>query len=714
MRPNIGRIPRASARAPLAHARLKSAPGRCSVGGMKIRTGIFIVLVILLVAAGHLSAQGQWEGGARGRPGATPQLPLSKVVLFTSGVGYFQREGTVSGNTDLDLYFKTKDVNDLLKSLVVQDLDGGQVTEVTYSSRDPLTRTLQSFAIDLTGNPGVAQILTQVRGEEVELATSQRITGTIVGVESKASGENTTDTFLNLLTGDGMRSIDLAEVRSFSFLNPQLQAELDQALSLLAESRSAEKKRVTVGFSGEGKRRVRLGYLLEAPLWKTSYRLVLEEGEEHYLQGWAIVENTTDEDWRDVSLSLVAGRPISFIMDLYRPLYVPRPTVEVETYSSIAPQRYEEDLGLAAAPPQAPMAKGGVSESRAAPEAELMYDEEYLRDELDLSQGVASAAQAEEAGNFFRYVIRHPVTVPRQESAMLPIVNQNVEGERVSIYNQRVQAKHPLHGLKLRNTTGFDLMGGPLTVFEQGSYAGDARIDTFPAGTERLISFAIDLDTEVAVSARSVPETLLSVRIVKGTLISTLSQRAESTYRLKNSDDRSRSVLIEHPLNPDWDLVAPARAEETTRSAYRFLVEIPGGKSEELLVAQERQIDRTVLLTNIEDSQITYFLSARNVDRRVKQALEGLAERKTALARTVNQRQEEERKVNTIHREQSRIRENMARLEKDSDLYKRYVSLLDEQEDLLEQALTNIEDLRVKEQRQREELDRYIMSLDLP
>jgi hypothetical protein len=672
------------------------------------------IVIFLLLAAVHLSAQGQWEGGARARPGEAAQLPLSKVVLFTSGVGYFQREGTVSGTTDLDLYFKTKDVNDLLKSLVVQDLDGGQVTEVTYSSRDPLTRTLQSFAIDLTGNPGVAQILTQVRGEEVELLTSQRITGTIVGVESKASGENTTDTFLNLLTANGMRSVDLAEVRSFSFLNPHLQAELNQALSLLAESRSAEKKRVTVGFSGEGSRRVRLGYLLEAPLWKTSYRLVLEEGEEHYLQGWAIVENTTDEDWREVSLSLVSGRPISFIMDLYRPIYVPRPTVQVETYSSIAPQRYEEDLGLAAAPPQAPMAKGGIAESRAAPEAGAMYEEEYLRDELDLSQGVASAAQAEEAGNFFRYLIRHPVTVPRQESAMLPIVTQNVEGKRFSIYNQRVQAKHPLHGLKLRNTTGFDLMGGPLTVFEQGSYAGDARIDTLPAGAERLISFAIDLDTEVAVSARSVPETLLSVRIVKGTLISTLSQRAESTYRLKNSDDRPRSVLVEHPLNPDWDLVAPARAEETTRSAYRFLVEVAGGKTEELLVAQERQIDRTVLLTNIDDSQITYFLSARNVDRRVKQALEGLAERKAALAQTVNQRQEEERKVNTIHREQSRIRENMARLEKDSDLYKRYVSLLDEQEDLLEQALANIEDLRAKEQRQREELDRYILSLDLP
>ena len=622
----------------------------------------------------------------------------------------------MSGNTDLDLYFMTKDINDLLKSLVIQDLDGGRVTGVTYSSRDPLTRTLQSFAIDLTGHPGLAQILAQVRGEEVELLTSQRIAGTVVGVEAKPTGEHTAAIFLNLLTDRGMRSIDLAEVRTLSFLNPQLQRELNQALSLLAESRSAEKKRVTIGFLGEGSRRVRIGYLLETPLWKTSYRLVLDEGQDHFLQGWAIVENTTDEDWRNVSLSLVSGRPISFIMDLYRPLYVTRPTVEMELYSSIVPQRYEEDLGLAPVPPKAPMAKERIAESRAATKAESISgaEEGFLRDEIDLSQGIATAAQAMEEGNFFRYLIQHPVTIPRQESAMLPIVNQNVEGQRFSIYNQSVQAKHPLHGLKIKNTTGFDLMGGPLTVFEQGSYAGDARIDTLPVGAERLISFAIDLDTEVAVSSLSVPETLLSVHIVKGTLISTLSQRAESTYRIKNSDDRSRSVLVEHPLNPDWNLITPARAEETTRSAYRFLVKVAPGKTEELLVAQERLIDRSMLLTNLNNDQIIYFISARNVDRRVKDALEGLVERKTTLSQTVAHRQEEERKVNSIHREQNRIRENMARLEKTSDLYKRYVSLLDEQEDLLEEALAKIEDLRIKEQRQREEIDRYILSLDLP
>jgi hypothetical protein len=674
---------------------------------MKTRSNFFCVLALTaLLGAGGLNAQGQLETGG---PAAAAEFPLTRVVLFTSGVGYFQREGTVSGSAGVDLYFKTGDINDLLKSLVVQDLDGGLVTGVTYGSRDPLARTLQSFAIDLTGNPGLAQILSQAQGEAVTLVTSREITGTLVGVESRASGEHTADTFLNLLTPGGMQSIDLAAVRELRFLNPRLQEELEEALSLLAESRSAEMKRVSVGLAGEGERRVRVGYILEAPLWKTSYRLVLGDEETHYLQGWAIVENTGDEDWREISLDLVSGRPVSFTMDLYRPLYVPRPRIEPELYASVAPQRYEEDLRSAARAPAAPAARLRDAESLAMPEEAAGYGAGP-----GMSRGVTAAAEALEAGNFFRYQIRHPVTIPRQESAMLPIVSGSVEGRRVSIYNQGVQAKHPLYGLKLVNSTGFDLMGGPLTVFEEGSYAGDALIDTLGAGAERLISFAVDLGTEVAVSARSAPETLLAVRIVRGSLVSSLSLRTESTYRLKNSDDRPRLVLVEHPLNPDWKLIAPAAAAETTRSSYRFPVELGPGESKELVVVQERLVDRSVLLTNLDDDRIAYFISAGSVSRQVKQALQGLAERKAALSAVVAERQQEERGVDTIHREQGRIRENMARLDRDSDLYKRYVALLDEQEDRLAAALERGEELRAREQRLREDLDRYLLSLDIP
>lgn len=675
---------------------------------MKNRSIFFIGLVlILLVCAGGLTAQGQFEAGSG--PAAAAEFPLSKVVLFTSGVGYFQREGEVTGNAEIDLFFKTATINDLLKSLVVQDLDGGLVTGVTYSSRDPLTRTLQSFAVDLTGNPNLAGILAQIRGEDVELYTSRPLTGTILGIEARASGEHTADTFLNLLTNEGLQSIDLAGVQKLRFLNPRLQEELNQALALLAESRNAEKKRVTLAFSGTGTRRVRVGYLIEAPLWKTSYRLVLGEENEHYLQGWAIVENTGDEDWRNVSLSLVSGRPISFTMDLYRPLYVPRPHIEPELYASTAPQRYEEDMGTAAAPSRAPMAKSRQAESLAMPEEALSY----AADELDLRQGAAAAADTLEAGNFFRYLIEHPVTIPRQESAMLPIVSRSIEGRRVSVYNRKAHAKHPLHGLKLVNSTGLDLMGGPLTVFEEGSYAGDALIDNLSAGSERLISFALDLDTEVAASERSAPETLLAVRISRGSLISSLSLRRELTYTIKNSDDRSRALLVEHPLNPDWELVAPERPAETTRSAYRFLVEVEPGETGELQVVLERLIDRTVLLTNLDDKRISYFLSAASVNPRVKKALQGLSERKAALAAVVGERQQEERTISTIHKEQSRIRENMGRLDRNSDLYKRYVSLLNDQEDRLEAALARSEELLTRERRLREELDRYILSLDV-
>ncbi len=651
-----------------------------------------------------------------GGPEAVDTMPLTSVILFTSGVGYFQRQGTVDGEATLEFYFKTGDINDLLKSLVVQDLDGGQVAGVTYSSRAPLSRILQSFAVDLTGNPGLADILDQVRGEAVELAASERITGTVVGVETRPNSEFTSEAYLNLMTGQGLRSVKLDQVRELRFLNRELERDLYQALELLAEGHRTDKKQVSLSLLGQGRRRVRVGYLLEAPLWKTSYRLVLGEEEEHFLQGWAIVENTTDEDWRNVSLSLVSGRPISFTMDLYQPIYVPRPRIEPELYSTLGPQSYEEDLGVAAAPP-APSAKSRAAAPEVLAGQEPAYGagEGYREQEaLDLRQGITATAEALEAGNLFRYAIRNPVTIPRQESAMLPIVNQGIQGRRVSIYNRSVQASHPLHGLKLKNTTGFDLMGGPLTVFEAGSYAGDARIDALPAGAERLISFAVDLDTEVAVSSRSVPDRLLSVRIVKGSLIRTLSLHREALYTIKNSDDRSRSLLIEHPLDPDWELVAPAAAEETTRSHYRFLVPVAAGGGEELAVVQERRLEQSVLLSDLDQEQITYYLSSRAVDQTVKRALEGLAARKAALEATVGQRQDEERSIDSIHREQNRIRSNMERLDRESALYRRYVSLLDEQEDELESSLERIEELRLQERRQREEMDRYILSLDIP
>jgi hypothetical protein len=691
---------------------------------MKTRS-IRVLLLSLAAAAAWLPSagaqSGQPTGSQSGARSADAVLPLSRVVLFSSGVGYFQREGSVEGNASLELSFRTSEINDLLKSLVLRDLDGGQITGVNYSSRDPVARTLRSFAIDLTGNPDLAGVLAQVRGEMLEVTAAETVRGTLLGVESRPSAEGVEETWLNLLAERGLRSVALSQVREVRFLNPELDRELRAALDLLAQGHSQDRKRVVLGFTGKGKRRVQVGYLLETPVWKTSYRLVLGTESAHYLQGWAIVENTTDQDWRGVKLALVSGRPVSFAMDLYQPLYLARPVVVPELYAGLRPQLYDEDLAAATPAPKAAKEAKPSSPSRAAAPsaapAARMAEEAWGELEaapapMDLRQGVAAAAQAGEAGSFFQYSLALPVSLARQESAMLPIVGQDIEGRRVSIYSERTQPKHPMHGLKLKNTTGLTLMGGPITLFEAGSYAGDAQIDSLPAGAERLVSFALDLETEVAPAARSVPERLVAVRIARGTLTSTVTYRREKLYTAKVRGLRGRELLIEHPASPDWTLVEPKEAQERTRDLYRFLVRLPAGGTQELLVAEERQAEQTVAVTNVSDELIGVYLKNPVVSQKVKDALSGVSRRKAELADTLRQRQEQERKAQSIRTEQSRIRQNMDSLSRDSALYKRYVSQLDAQETELAGFLTEIDRLAKKEMEQRKALEDFILTID--
>ncbi len=284
------------------------------------------------------------------------QLPIGQVVLFSSGVGYFQREGQIDGDARVDLSFPVSDINDLIKSMVLRDLDGGHISAVSYDSNAPVEKTLQSFAVNLSANPTFGQILNQARGEKVEVvlqqanaAQSGTMTGSIMGVETKQEAVDkalVNVEQLNMWCADGMRSVKLSELQRVRFLNPIMDNEVRKALDTLTLSHDTQKKAVSINFVGEGKRNVRVGYVIENPIWKTSYRLVLgkEKEDKPFLQGWAVVENATDEDWKDVHMALVAGRPISFQMDLYTPLYVPRPTVVPELFASLRPVTYSGDL----------------------------------------------------------------------------------------------------------------------------------------------------------------------------------------------------------------------------------------------------------------------------------------------------------------------------------------------------------------------------------
>ncbi|MBN9524545.1 DUF4139 domain-containing protein, partial [bacterium] len=354
---------------------------------------------------------------------------------------------------------------------------------------------------------------------------------------------------------------------------------------------------MSLHFAGDGKRRVQVGYVVEAPIWKTSYRLVLDaegKGAKPYLQGWAIVENPTDEDWSNVRMALISGRPISFKMDLYNPLYVPRPTVEPELFASLRPPTYDGgfngrgdkermflrgmndaeratpfvdtrdpvSFGRAKMDPRAGFAPPAASAPAEKRERESLAlgavvpndgkGEGAQRLQRELAAGIArgavgSAATAGKLGDFFQYAIDHPVSLARQKSALLPIVGKEVEGTRVSIYNPAVQPKHPLLGLRFKNASGMHLSQGPITVFEGSTYAGDTRVLDVQPNEERLVSYAIDLGTEVDPQTGSGTSRITNVKAVKGIVTTVTKVREEKKYRVANRSQTDRTLVIEHP-----------------------------------------------------------------------------------------------------------------------------------------------------------------------
>jgi hypothetical protein len=686
---------------------------------------ILILLILVVVLSGN---------GSMTQAADAPSLPLSKIVLYSSGVGYFQHDGAVQDRAQLDLRFNAGQINDLLKSLVVQDLGGGKVASVTYSSRDPLAKTLGSFSINLNGNPTLGQLLTQVRGEAVELASPSTIAGTLIGIEKKQEvlpdgpQRRVAETeYVNLLTDDGFRSIALPTIQRIKLVNATLNRELQTALAVLATNHDTRKKTLSITFDGNGSRRARVAYLTETPIWKTSYRLVLDDSRPPFLQGWAIVENTTEHDWTDVNLSLVSGRPISFIMDLYQPLYQPRPIVEPELYATLRPQVYGEAMEQAAgagdkaeAEKREDLTKEGrrrleskkmLRPSAPAPAAGGAFADEARS--MAVQEGVESAAAGQETGALFEYRLAAPVSLARQRSALFPILGQEIQGRKVSIYNQTVNAKHPLHGYRLQNSSSLYLMQGPMTVFDGGAYAGDARIEDVAPGQERLISYALDLKTEVESKSEGGQQELVTVAVKKGTLWVTRRLIEERTFQIRNRDQKERAVLIEHPYRADWKLLEPKEPAERTRDLYRFALSVDAGKTVSLRVKESLPVQESVQLMDSGLNQIVLYLQAKEVNQHVKDALQKVVGLRNKLEDTRSRRVRQEQRIGEITAEHSRIRDNMQRLQQNSELYNRYVKKLDQQETELEGIRKTIEGLKATEDEQRRELQTYLMGLDV-
>jgi uncharacterized protein DUF4139 len=632
-------------------------------------------------------------------PAVAADLVLKRVMLSAGGVGYFEHEAEVTGNAELVLDVPLTQVDDVLKSIVVYDSKGG-IGSAQLAGRDPLSQMFNDLPFGAEALASPAALLNALQGAEIKFGASRPIVGRLLQVvpETAQLGEHgtTTRNRVSVLTSGGLQQFMLEDADSVSFVDPALQAQVDKALSEIAAHRAKDRRQIVLKTEGTGTRMVRIGYVVAASLWKANFRLTLPQDAKSakaHLQGWAVLENMSGRDWKDVELTLLSGNPVSFRQAIYQAYYVTRPEVPVEVLGRVLPR---PDTGVVARQklfggihddnqPGKPRAEAMPRTAAAAPSSAQQFrfggGNSDMAD-LPLKSRAADTAVSEEGATQVAFRIPVAISIGSGQSALVPIVEADLPIERFALFQPGTSMTRPFASLRLRNDTAAGLPPGVLAIYEETgagiAYVGDARLAQFPTGESRLVSYAVDEKTKVA-QERQLTRTISKAAIAQGVLALTRTQRQTTVYRIAAPAAEERRLIIEHPKTEGWKLVEPDGAELTAQ-AYRFTVDIKPGESRTVTVALESPVVEKLRVADMSKEVIAEVTDNGGVDPAIKRVFADLARLRRVLADKQAAEAQFQDKLEALKADQSRIRDNIAKIGPDSALYKRYLEKLTEQE----------------------------------
>jgi len=774
---------------------------------------------VCLLAGGGLSGQG------------TAGFPVKRVVLYKNGVGYFEHAGKVTGNQDVRVTFTSGQLNDVLKSLTVLDLGGGRITGVNYGSEGPLDRRLSEMRLPTGEKTTLTEFLGGLRGAKLEVRSgTASAAGRLLSIERKTrmgGGATLEVDYMSLLTEHGeVKTVELSSGYSVKFAEAGLASKLERYLNLISGEREPDVRQLTVSTAGTGDREVFVSYISEVPIWKTTYRLVLDKSKS-LLQGWAIVDNTVGEDWKNVQLSLVAGAPQSFIQKLSQPYFARRPEVGLPEAFNPAPQTYQATLmtgraqvaGVVRDPSGAAVAGAvvraftpsgerlgevttdgnGVYGFQSLPDgdvrlevssagfqiarvngvpvrggqrntADVVLNVGSVTEAVEVSataQGlqtsiaatagsrsagsggalgsgrglggigtgrgggvgygtgggvgggvfragtssIAAAANAQELGDLFEYRLKNAVTIAKNQSALVPIVQADVKAERVSIWNSAGMGPRPRRGVWLTNSSGATLDGGSFSVIDGEAFAGEGLIDPIRPEERRLISYATDLALHASSRQENEQQRVTRVRVAKGTITFNSEMREKTTYTFRNEDPQPRTMIVEHPVRTGYVQRGGPEPVETTAQWKRFRLALASKQTESLVIEEARPITESAGVTSLGESMIALYVTQGKFSPAIAKAMRDVLTAKAEVERLSLMDDALEAERDAIFDDQQRVRENVKSLKgtpEEKALLQRYTQKLNQQEDRLEALRKEREELEKKADAAQEELDRRI------
>ena len=693
-------------------------------------------------------------------PGSSAaRLPVTRVILYKNGVGYFEHSGHVRGSLDVNVDFTTAQLNDVLKSLTVLDRGKGRITGVSYNSTAPIERQLGLLRLPVGENPTTAQFLTALRGARVEIHNSS-VTGSgrLLSIEERdvpktdpskgdreeqqGPSEKTKHTQISIVSDGGeLRVFDLTPTTSVRVLEKDVNEEVGKYLGLIASTRDQDVRRMTISTAGDGDRDLLVSYISEVPVWKSTYRIVVPKEGKPLLQGWAIVDNTVGEDWKNVELSLVAGAPQSFVQELSQPYYSRRPEVPLPENAMLTPQTHEatlEQYAKLASPPRvatggviggvpggvpggrmggvmggiASGSGGGVSPSATpAPPPPPHPDATEIAESLEEGTTVG---QTQELGDLFEYRLKDRVTIRKNQSALVPILQTRIDAERVSLWNPSQDSV--LRALWVDNNSNLTLDGGSFNVLEGDAFAGEGLLDPIKPGEKRLLSYAADLGLLVDAKQKNENQQVTRIVIAHGAMTQSTQERQEETYTVRNRDTLPRVLIVEHPARAGWKLADDETPAESTASFHRFRVAIDPKTTKTLTVKEYRPVSNRWMLTGVTDNEIKFFLDQKMITPEVEKALRSIVTQKNDIAVLDAVIAGRRAQVTNISDDQQRVRENMKALKGSAEekaLIERYVRELNEQEDRVQTLRKEITEMQQKRDAAQSALTTMIENLQM-
>jgi len=625
------------------------------------------------------------------------ELALKRVMLSSGGLGYFEYEATVDGDATLRLTVSLEQVDDVLKSLVVYD-DKGGVGGLSLPGREPLAQAFKDLPFDQDSLASPADLLSTLKGAQVTVGGSRAITGRIVSVQEETvtlnDGKATTKrTRITLLTDRGLQQFILEEAENLQFADAALREKVSNALLAIQTNRAKDARTIELSARGQGQRTVRVAYIVEVPVWKASYRLTLaaDATARSALQGWATVENLSGQDWKDVDLTLVSGRPVAFRQALYEAYYVKRPEVPIEVAGRLMPGvdrgGVEAQDRLKAAPPPPPPASPAPAPYR--PQQERGAAAATI---APPPTGAAAADQFEATDAATQVMFRFPraVSVANGRTLSIPIIDRQMPVQRLALYQAETAPRNPLAAIRITNDGDSGLPAGLITLYERDkagyvAYVGDARLSGFPVGETRLLAYALD---EKIVIERDAAQTdrIATGTIAQGALKLSRIVRQTMTYRVKGPAKEPRQLVVVQRRLPGWTLVKPEpKGVELSEGNYRITFQLPGGdQTQTFEVIQEQTQQQELRLVDGSADQIRVYAQAREFDAKTREALTRILQLQAAVSDAQRKVTQADAERTQIVQEQARLRDNLARVPANSDLQRRYLATLDKQETDLE------------------------------